>query len=155
MAMELWKYPDNYFGEVWPGYYVCLTQNRNSSILERSNFEVVLQKLKKLKPDGDFRVVREGHWACGWIEWIAIHQDEEELVEEANRLLDSLEGYPLLDEDDYSERQNKAICKYWEGLSLDDRIDLCKEAEVSIFASRSEDCPEEIVFHLLDQPWFS
>ena len=45
---------------------------RDSDCLKQSNFAVMLREL-----GGESEtviVVRESHWAVGWVEWIAIHE---------------------------------------------------------------------------------
>ena len=36
--LKLWQMPRDYAGAVWPATYVFLSQTRDSSVLERSNF---------------------------------------------------------------------------------------------------------------------
>ena len=73
--LKRWTLPDNYFGAEWPDYFSSgVGQSRDSVALERSNFECTLKAL-----GGESEtviVVRESHWSIGWVEWIAIHQDD-------------------------------------------------------------------------------
>ena len=72
--LKRWTMPNSYFGAVWPNYYVFLGQHRDSDALTRSNFTC---GLKALGGESEtVEVVRESHWAVGWVEWIAIHQDD-------------------------------------------------------------------------------
>lgn len=109
--MKLWKHPSNYSGETWPSTFVFLFRNRDSGALENSNFETALARLEALpefQSEDDEKTSRiavcETHWACGWVEWIAIHQDDTEAVKLAEEMEERLENYPILDEDDFFRR---------------------------------------------------
>lgn len=110
--LKLWTMPDHYFGEVWPGYYSSgVGQSRDSQALERSNFKVMLELL-----GGETEtviVVRESHWAVGWVEWIAIHQDDGAALKIADKAQARLENYPVLSDDDYSETEMEEANDVW------------------------------------------
>jgi hypothetical protein len=72
-------------------------------------------------------VVRESHWAVGWVEWIAVHASDTRALEECDRLLARLENYPVLDEDDFSEREWNAAAEYWDAASPRERVRLAME----------------------------
>jgi len=118
-----WTMPDSYCGEVWPGYYLFLSRNRDSGCLTESNFAKGLEAIggesmgEAADDDGEpeslVQVVREGHWACGWIEWIAIHQDATEALRKADEIAGALESYPVLDESDFSEREQVEAEQVW------------------------------------------
>ena len=118
MRMKKWVWPKNYGGAEWHGYYVFLSRTRDSDILEDSNFAVALAALggETGFDDDDIAavaVVREGHWACGWVEWIAIHETAIDKIAIAEKLLERLENYPILDEEDFSEREYEECAEYW------------------------------------------
>lgn len=139
--LKLWTMPQHYAGEVWPGYYVFLSQNRDSDSLTRSNFTC---GLKALGGESDtVQVVREGHWAVGWVEWIAIHQDDEQALQAADEIAAGLENYPVVNEDHWSELEWEEAQDYWASMSLRDRAKLCAEAGVSIFAARRDYTPPD------------
>jgi hypothetical protein len=101
MKLELWTRPSNYLGDTWEGYYVFLSQNRDSDTLTRSNFSCALDHVKNIG-DG-VAVAYERHFACGWIETIMIPQENTEAVSVANVILRSLDNYPVLNEEHYFE----------------------------------------------------
>jgi hypothetical protein len=155
MSMQKWTRPDYYMGASWPGYYVFLGQNRDSSSLDRSNFKVALAALGGETSIDDpgteegldlVTVVRESHWACGWIEWIAIHESATDKIALANKMLERLDNYPVLDEEDWSELEYTEAYEYWDQCGLQERIDLCARAGESIFAARSNDHIPDAVF---------
>lgn len=57
-----------------------------------------------------------------------------------------LENYPILDEMDYSNRQFEAQCEFWASISLRERMEMCKENNISIFAARHKDSLPDIEF---------
>lgn len=121
--LERWQMPSHYAGETWPDYYSAgVGQSRDSDCLERSNFAEMLQLL-----GGETEtviVVRESHWAVGWIEWIAIHQDDEASLAIADEAKGRLEDYPVLNEDDFSTREMEEANEIWrECYSPFERID--------------------------------
>jgi hypothetical protein len=112
-TLQKWTLPRDYFGAEWPDWYVFLSQNRDSDIITESNFKVAYDRLQAIPqtgtvsddPDSDTCIiVRASHWACGWVEWIAIHESDTARLAAAQKMLDALNQYPLLDEDDVSQR---------------------------------------------------
>lgn len=147
--LQLWTMPSNYGGEVWPGYYVSFGQNRDSDSLTRSNFICALQALGG--ESDTVQVVREGHWACGWVEWIAIHQDDEKALAIADDLAAKVEDYPCVNEDHWSELEWNEAQDYWASLSVRDRAPYCKDAGLSIFAARRDWIPQDDSGYIMDR----
>lgn len=140
-SIQRWTLPDSYMGAEWPEYFVFLGRSRDSSALERSNFEC---GLKALGGESDsVLVVRERHWAVGWVEWIAIHEDNAEAILAADEILSALSDYPVLDESHFSELEWAEAENYWQQLPIRYRVELCAEAGVSIFAARRDYIPSE------------
>ena len=74
--LERWKMPRDYSGAEWPDYYSSgVGRSRDSDCLEESNFHSMLAALGG--ESDTVQVVRESHWAVGWVEWIAIHESDE------------------------------------------------------------------------------
>src|SRR3569623_751864 len=71
--LKLWEMPEHYAGPVHPATYVFLMVARDSDNVTRSNFDVALQHLGG--PSDTVEVVKERHWAFGWLKWISIHHD--------------------------------------------------------------------------------
>jgi hypothetical protein len=101
MKLELWTRPSNYLGASWDGYYVFLSQTRDSDTLTRSNFSCAFDHVKNI--GYGVAVAYERHWACGWVETILIPQENTEAVSVANVILRSLDNYPVLNEEHYSQ----------------------------------------------------
>lgn len=119
--LKFWTVPENYFGDVYPATYVGLSRNRDSDDLTESNFATFLKELGG--ESETVQVIRESHWAVGWVEWIAIHQDDEKAVKRADELLAEIEAYPVLDEMDFSEREMESANYVWQNCySVTERI---------------------------------
>ena len=91
--------PDHADWEVFP----CGI-NRDSRLLDTSNWEVALKELDELE---GYEVYRFGHWACGWFEVILLESGtpaHDKAIEMAKRM----EDYPILDEEDHSNREYEA-----------------------------------------------
>lgn len=143
--------PECYFGETYEGYYEFIGQNRDSDSLTRSNFEVARERLEKIETENNdecgWIVSRQGHWICGWIEIIYIHQKANpELIQEAENMSEEMEGYPVLNEEHWSQLQGEERNAYWKNLSVRHRLEYIQEYNereagkyaqlVSIFAAR-------------------
>ena len=104
--LRRWTLPDYYVPAEWPEYYSTgVGQSRDSSSLERSNFVCML---KALGGESDtVIVVREGHWAVGWIEWIAIHETDARALEEADEIAGALVYDLVIDESHWCETERE------------------------------------------------
>jgi hypothetical protein len=136
--MELYQRPECYIGPEWNGWYIFLSQNRDSDFVDRSNFEVAWEQLNELNIvhdectnydiDCHFKdtvyTVRDRHWLCGWLEWIAIHQSNIQAYQLALDMESQLSRYPVLNEDHLSNLE-------WEE-GVDEDVDCgCTEHEVA------------------------
>lgn len=120
--LKRWERPSSYMGADWPEHYVFLGRHRDSGVLDNSNFDKGLEAIGGTKPNDKVRVVRESHWAVGWVEWIAIHESQAEVLQEAEKLLCALEAYPVIDDEDFSQRQTEEAQGVWERMRVADRI---------------------------------
>lgn len=142
----------NYAGERFDDYYVVYSKTRDSEILTEVNFQVALERLGG--ESDTVRVVRIGHWACGWIEHLMVHKGAmDATLKEADEIVAALGAYPILDEVRYSAAQDDAIYNWWEkSMSTRERIDDCKRVGVSIFHARPKrGIPEQIYDELREQ----
>ncbi len=124
-TLTRWTRPSNYAGASWPDYYLSgFGRSRDSDCLEESNFQTVLAALKALPPfvysapdcDNEIEsrfVVTENHWAVGWVEWIAIHESDTAAIALCEKLQERRDNYPVLDENDYSERESEEANTVW------------------------------------------
>lgn len=125
-TLNRWTLPSHYVGAEWSEYFVFLGRNRDSDDLTESNFEC---GLKAIGGESDtVRVIRESHWACGWIEWIAIHESDESALAIASELIDALNDYPVIDEEDWSNRESESADNFWRDCFDDkDRVAYIRE----------------------------
>jgi hypothetical protein len=108
--LSQWEMPSSYFGATHEGSYVFLGQNRDSDTLTRSNFIVGLERLGG--ESETVEVIREGHWAVGWVEWIKIDSSDERALKLADEMMSDLDGYPVLDESHYSDLEHQENSEY-------------------------------------------
>jgi hypothetical protein len=125
--------PNSYYGD-YPDYYVFLGRSRDSNNLEESNF---VSALKLLGGESeDIVIERAGHWAVGWVEHIAINPANAEKIKIAEDILDRLENYPILDDDDFCQREYEEYSQEFEDYY---RYNLGE------WKDENEDIPEDII----------
>ena len=93
---------------------VGISRNRDSSVLDESNWECALEALAEVASDTEetYETHRFGHWGPGWFELILVKPGSaaEKCAEELEA---ALADYPILDEDDYSERCLEVAQQVW------------------------------------------
>jgi len=72
------------------------------------------------------------------------------IVQEVNK---ELEEYPVLNEEDYSEREAAATCQLWDGMDMRERMRALCEHGNSLFAARANaselyERAEETYYHI-------
>lgn len=160
LAGREWEHPSNYGGFSPDGDFVILTRTRDSSALEQSNYAAAFETLREVAAafpdpeddDEDERSVgwvydfRACHWGCGWVETLLVRADAPELVLiTAGEIICALAEYPVLDDEDFNERENDQIDESWAYLSTKERLRLLSDcnAEVSYFCVRRSECPDD------------
>jgi len=135
-----WAYTDECF--------VFLGRHRDSDLLTEVNFRVALDALGG--ESDTVQIIREGHSLVGWIEWIAIHESDPEALRKADDIVAALSDYPVLSESALSEAEIEAAEDYWSDSSIRDRIHICRDAGVSIFAARRYAPDHDLFDHIRD-----
>jgi hypothetical protein len=140
--LKLWTHPRDYMGDSFEDYYIGPSMNRDSDILTQSNFAAALEMLGgESKKTRDVIVASFTHWANGWIDAIFVHKDAKEKVEILQDIADRIQNYPVLDEDDYSQRESEAYDDHYKDwgrnealkvLGLEDQ-DLTKAQELELW----------------------
>ena len=97
-GLDSWS---NYGGENLGNLVVVVGRNRDSGILDESNFQAALEILGG--ESDSVQVHRFGHWGCGWFELILVDPKDRTKLIEAYNIIKALEHYPVLDDMDYSE----------------------------------------------------
>lgn len=129
----------NYIGTPFSEFenlYVVMTRSRDSSLLTECNWS---EAIALLGGESESVVIhRFGHWSCGWWEALCVTKDKEQ---EGQEIVDSLENYPILNDEKFSEMEWEGAEKTWREMSIKDRVELCQKADVSIFSARHEWIP--------------
>jgi hypothetical protein len=120
-ALKRWTRPSNYIGAEWNEYYGSgVGRTRDSGALDRANFDSMVAALKAVPEPADwthdeacFRVVSENHWAVGWVEWIAIHQDAADALRVADEIAAALEDYPVISDELFSQYEMDEANETW------------------------------------------
>jgi len=103
-------------GELYVTHVPTLSTHNSSDLVDDINYEVFLEELEATDPDGnDYFDGSARHWAVGRLDQIAVRPfqptehgwETTEAWERAHEILDSLEDYPILDDDRYYERINE------------------------------------------------
>lgn len=169
--LSIWQTPKCYFGFDPVGHIVVMARHRESSILANSNWWIARQRLEAMHKvpiarledvakDGPFSRFdpdktpllydwRASDSMVGWIEYLMIRPctEAKDLLQLARDMQRELDAYPILDEGDYSERQQEAMASYWASESIEDRMHWCEENGASIFAARRPYPPERVEQH--------
>jgi hypothetical protein len=85
-----------------------VSRHRESDHCDQSNFD---ETMKILGGESDtVEIVGFGHWAVGRVEHIFVHPSR---AEEVKAIEDRLADHPILNEDDFSERESNAGYQAW------------------------------------------
>ena len=99
----------NYCGSVPEDEWLqLLARTRDSGCLTESNWRMALKRLGGAGED--VQIFRCGHWACGWVEWLAVKATAIAAAEEIEK---KLADYPILDEDDFSDLVQEEADRVW------------------------------------------
>ena len=90
------------------------THHRDSGLLDQSNADVIAEAMERFLDQEPCDVIEEHHrsWLCGWIDGYAIRVYRNGKITKAFRtyheLSSRLADYPVLDEEDYCEKEREA-----------------------------------------------
>jgi len=161
-TLHRWTHPDSYAGHEPLGDYMVGGRSRDSDALEESNYRRIFADLMEkavelgqpkntetdYDEDNDKQWVydfRAGHWAVGWVEQVILRKTApEKLIQFAEEIREKLEGYPVYDDEDFSNLEYEQSNEFWKGSSVKERYEWIKDfaPEVSIFAARQDYVPE-------------
>lgn len=103
-----------------------------------SNWHTQLRRLEETGPEGaDWRIIRIGHWVCGEIERVLVRPDTEADFQ-CEAMEAELDAYPLLDEDDFSQREQDAYQSHWDSGSAGGQLLRDFQREGKITAEQAE-----------------
>jgi len=124
---------------------VPVSETRDSGPYARSNFATAEAMLSAVDADGnDHERHCFSHWGPGWFQILIVRPGSAAAVV-ASDIAARLAGYPLLDEDDASEREFDSAQECWSNMSVRDRVHVIQERGrgVSVFAARHDWIPHE------------
>jgi hypothetical protein len=101
-------------------FVMPVSRTRDSGPLDESNFHSFLDGL-----GGESETVevhRFGHWGPGWYEIIIVSPEDEKALKSAYDMARSLENYPALDDQDWSNREWEEFALYESTRSLLDDV---------------------------------
>ena len=99
------------------------SQTRDSSVLERSNWQ---SQLDLLGGESDtLEIHRFGHWSPGWYELVIVAPER---APEIAALEERLDSCPALDEEAYCELAWTEAAEFWARASLSERRRYCGDA---------------------------
>jgi hypothetical protein len=108
----------------WSMYY---TRNRDSALLEQSNHAYIKKAMEPYEEDGTVIDERHGCWAYGWREGFAIRVFKQGEVTDAFKvwmnMQDAMSNYPLLDEEDHTNREYEATIENIKEIASDVKDD--------------------------------
>ncbi len=93
---------------------IIYTHNRDSDLLDQSNADAIAEAMEPFTEGNDPDVVMESHdhWAVGHVDGFSIRVYRDGEITEAFKtyhdLMERMDGYPILDEEDYSNREYEA-----------------------------------------------
>jgi hypothetical protein len=96
---------------------IIYTHNRDSGLLDQSNADAIAEALEPFTGGDHPDIVTEthDHWAVGHVDGFSIRVYRDGEITDAFRtyhdLMEQLDGYPVLDEEDYSRREYEATCE--------------------------------------------
>jgi len=93
-------------GKTWA---ITFSVNRDSELLERTNFEVISTDMQKRFPKST-DVIRFDHWGVGWVDYLIVRMlnRKGEVTKAGIAALEwqgALESYPVADEEEFSKRE--------------------------------------------------
>jgi hypothetical protein len=159
LAAHAWKTPSHYAGFSPTGDYCILTQHRDSDALTRSNWACARNEFDvqpfdcagrfgasdeefDARPDAyDWRA---SHCLVGWVEYLMVRTDApDDVLITAAQLLDALDGYPVLDDEHFSNLEMEEAEESWKHLDLRGRLEVIDDCRydgkpISIFAIRHD-----------------
>lgn len=87
----------------WPNAEATgFVKHRDSQALERSNFDVISEDLRRTYPD-DVDVMTMGHWGYGWVDRVVYNAEAVGVREAVDQWESALADYPVADEERFTE----------------------------------------------------
>jgi hypothetical protein len=139
-------------GENW---CIVYTHTRDSKLLDLSNAAVIKRTMLPFLNEEEPDIVEEhhGHWGVGWVDGYSIRVfNNGEITGAFKRycdLVESLEDYPVLSDEDYSEREFEASLA---GIKDQVNYTLMRVDEEDLLI---KDMPDDLEYKLFDWFWIN
>lgn len=134
----------NYMGNTeHENMYVLLSRSRDADVLTESNFQTAIDRLGG--ESKTVQILRFNHWACGWFEQILIDGKDTIAMDIANQIKIDIENYPVLDDQDYYEREYTRAKECWEYMRHSDKVDYCKRYNIDGRQANRKVVPDDLI----------
>ncbi len=87
----------------WQEAFVIAMTTRDSDRLEVHNWKFLCSEADRLgaEEEKDYGIFNFNHWACGWFDILLVRKESPAFAR-MQELIESLEDYPILDEDNFN-----------------------------------------------------
>jgi hypothetical protein len=131
---------------------ILYTHHRDSGLLDQSNADAIAEAMEQFTDDDDPDVVMESHshWAVGHVDGFSIRVYRNGEITDAFKtyhdLMEQLDSYPILDEEDHSRREYEATLENIADAAwrLKDEYDLKDGWESDVYSWLSDNRPSGI-----------
>ena len=127
--------------------------NRDSGLIEKSNFETYIKGLTDIEPEGDhWQIHRFGHWGCGWFEIVILNPIDSLVLDQALQDHLSLTDYPILNEDHFSNMKLDSYHEWVDDMGVSEVYNKIDDDDVlSPFHNQFKD--SDIIYALNECEW--
>lgn len=140
----------NYEGENFDSYYIAAWRFFRCTPLERANFKYIKTHLQDCGDTGViFPMFTDEVMMRRY--YILVHEDSTKALKMADMFAERIKRKSSLDPEAEFQLNWEGIIKLWHLRSMQSKIDLCNEAEISIFAARRKNPTHESLIELLSE----
>ena len=130
--------------------------NRDSGLIEKSNWLTLIDDLGALEPEGGhhWEIHRFGHWACGWFEIVVLNPNSRDsrVLDQALKLESALQDYPILSEDRLERLQLESFNDWVDDMGVSEVYNKIENDDVlSPFYNQFKD--SDIIYALNECRW--
>lgn len=104
--------------------------NRDSNILEQSNWRVISKDLAESFPNS-IDIERFNHWLCGWVEQLMVNTKDSKAMHAIEQWIEKLEDYAVADEDDWCSLEQDTFSSYYDDFAYMDIGSYAQEHEIA------------------------
>ena len=112
--------------------------NRDSDILNQSNFKVISEDLMKRFPKS-VDILKSSHFLCGWFDQLMVKTTSRAAFQAVYDWDVKPDDYPVASDDDYSDMQYEEACNAWDNWASYDVKKLIEEKEIPFLIDEDGD----------------